>query len=410
MLPSSTAPSAFVSKGTDDVSGTNKFRQYLTDVRRHLHMHPEVGFQEMMTSEFLQNHLQLQGMIIQGPLAETGFYVDIEGKNGGTRGVGFRCDMDALPIQDAKLVPYASRNSGIAHSCGHDVHMAVGVGIATLLHRQRHLLKGRVRIFFQPNEEGSPSGSVPMIRDGVLDSLEALYCVHVDPTLDVGIYGLAEGKITAAVDRFRVRLRAPGTTHSARPHQGKDLIWIATQLLSQFYQYAGRLTDVRNPSVFTTCMFRGGTAANVMPEDIEFHGTLRTLDNNDRAFLKQFMVRTCEVFAALHDVRVELDFAGPLPSVENDSRLLAIIRDEIVKTYGAKACTDITVPSMGSEDFAHYLDYVPGALLRMGTRSSLHSSRPLHDANFDIDEAAMVPTVRLMTNVLMRHLETDVLS
>ncbi len=405
MLPPSTAPKAFVPKGNGDVSYTDQFRRYLVSVRRHLHMYPEVGFQEILTSEFLQSHLEQQGMSIRGPLAETGFYVDIEGGTGDARGVGFRCDMDALPIQDTKLVPYASRHSGVAHACGHDVHMAIALGIATLLHRKRHSLPGRIRIFFQPNEEGSPSGSVPMIRDGVLDSLEAVYCVHVDPTLDVGTYGLAEGTITAAVDRFRVRLRAPGTAHSARPHQGKDLIWIATQLLSQFYQYSGRLTDARNPSVFTACTFRGGTAANVMPEDIEFHGTLRTLNNDDRCFLKQFMVRTCEVFAALHDTRIELDFAGPLPSVRNDARMLSIIREEIVRLYGRDACVKIAVPSMGSEDFAHYLDYVPGVLLRVGTRSSLHSSLALHDARFDIDEAALAPAVKLMANVLVRHLE-----
>ena len=405
MLPPSTAPSPFVPKGNGDISQSDQFCRYLKSVRQYLHMHPEVGFQENLTSEFLQEHLQQQGMVVNGPLAETGFYVDIQGGSESTHGVGFRCDMDALPIQDTKLVPYASRHSGVAHACGHDVHMAIGVGVATLLHQQRNSLSGLVRVFFQPNEEGSPSGSIPMIRDGVLDSLEALYCVHVDPTLDVGTYGLAEGTITAAVNRFRVRLRAPGTAHSARPHQGKDLIWIATQLLTQFYQYAGRLTDVRNPSVITICMFRGGSAANVMPEDLEFHGTLRTLSDNDRNFLKQFMIRTCEVFAALHDTRIELDFANPLPSVKNNATMLSLIEQEVVRFYGSEACIKITVPSMGSEDFAHYLDYVPGALLRVGTRSSLHSSRALHDAKFDVDEAAIAPAARLMSNVLLRHLQ-----
>ena len=379
------------------------FAYFLRSVRRYLHMRPEVGFQERETSQFLQDQLESHGLEVIGPLAQTGLYVDIMGAHPGPA-IGYRCDMDALPIHDAKQVPYASRRPGVSHLCGHDAHMTVALGIAILLHQLRDDLRGTVRVFFQPNEEGSPSGSVPMIRDGVLEGLTALYCIHVDPTLDVGIFGLPQGRVTAASDRFRVRICAPSTGHSARPHQTKDTIWVATHLLSQFYQLVGRVTDARHSSILTVCIFKGGDAHNVIPSEVVFEGTLRCLDEDDRLFLKQYMRRTAEHFAALHDLTIALDFSSGMPSVVNDARLLENARQCITTLFGERAALDIAVPSMGSEDFSNYLDYVPGALLRVGTRSGRQTSFPLHDAHFDIDEASLQPTVQLMTSVLLKHL------
>ncbi len=382
---------------------------YLSALRRYLHMRPEIGSQEHRTSAFLREQLERHGLSVRGPLAETGFCVDIEGAGDGPA-IGYRCDMDALPLQDTKQVPYASRHRGVAHACGHDAHMAVGAGVAILLHQRREEFSGRVRVFFQPNEEGSPSGSTPMIRDGVLESLEAVYCIHVDPTLDVGTFGLARGTVTAALDRFRVRVSAPSTGHSARPHQAKDTIWVATQLLHQFYQYVGRVTDARSAAVLTVCQFQGGHTHNVIPSEVEFAGTLRTLSDLDRTFLKQYMRRAVKQFSVLHEIHIELEFPSGMPCVVNDTRMLSHLRDGIIQLFGDNAAVDIAVPSMGSEDFSHYLAYVPGVLLRVGTKSGKSSSYPLHDAHFDIDEAALVPAVRLMTRTLLDHLSTHPLA
>ncbi len=379
------------------------FAPFLTSMRRHLHMYPEVGFQERQTSAFIRSRLESHGLEVKGPIAGTGLYVDIDGAQPGPM-VGYRADMDALPTQDAKQVPYASKHPGVAHLCGHDAHTTVGIGVALLLNQLREQLHGSVRVFFQPNEEGSPSGSVPMIRDGVIEGLEAAYCIHVDPTLDVGKYGLIVGPVTAAADRFRVRLHALSTGHSARPHQAKDTIWIATQLLNQFYQYAGRVTDARNAAVLTVCVFRGGDAHNVIPSEVEFEGTLRCLNNEDRIFIKKYMRHATEQFAALHDVTIDVEFMSGVPAVVNDGRLVENVRGTIEQLFSPDAAFDIPVPSMGSEDFANYLDYIPGMLLRVGTRSNRHTSFPLHDAKFDIDEAALAPTVQLMAGALINHL------
>jgi len=249
-----------------------------------------------------------------------------------------------------------------------------------------------------------------MIRDGVLEGLEAAYCIHVDPTLDVGRYGLITGPMTAAADRFRVRLQALSTGHSARPHQTKDTIWIATQLLNQFYQYMGRVTDARNAAVLTVCVFKGGDAHNVIPSEVEFEGTLRFLNKDDRLFIKKFMRHTVEQFAALHDVTIEIEYLSGISGVVNDGRLVENVRGAIEHLFSKEAVFNVPVPSMGSEDFANYLDYIPGMLVRVGTRSSKHNSFALHDAKFDIDEAALAPTVQLMTGVRLNHLRNRVLA
>ncbi|MFQ5569131.1 MAG: amidohydrolase [Rhodothermales bacterium] len=389
------------------------FPALLVSIRRHLHMYPETGFQETKTSNFIRNKLESYGLEVQGPVAETGLFVDIEGAHPGPC-VGYRADIDALPIQDAKQVPYASQHPGVAHLCGHDAHTTVGIGIALLLHQLRDQIHGTVRVFFQPNEEGSPqdapSGSIPMIRDGVLENLDAAYCIHVDPTLEVGRYGLIVGPVTAAADRLRVLVRSDNTGHSARPHQTKDTVWITTQLLNLLYQYTGRITDTRNAAVLTICVLQGGFAHNVIPTDVAFEGTLRCLNNEDRTFLKHYMRRTVEEFAALHDVFIDLEFKRGVGPVINDERLIHNVETTVRKLFGDEAVFNVPVPSMGSEDFANYLDYVPGALVRVGTASGKRTSYPLHDANFDIDEHALAPTAQLMAGVLINHLRYKIMA
>src|SRR5690606_33520637 len=212
----------------------------LTPVRRHLHRHPELGFEEHETARYVKEWLTHQGFTVHGPLAETGFYVEVEGALPGPA-VGYRADMDALPVQDTKEVPYASQRPGVAHLCGHDVHTTVACGVALLLREHRERLRGKVRVFFQPNEERAPSGAPRMIAGGVLDGLDAVYAIHVDPTLAVGRFGLREGALTAGCSPFVVRIESGQAGHSARPHEAVDTVWLATQILQQFYHLAGRV-------------------------------------------------------------------------------------------------------------------------------------------------------------------------
>jgi amidohydrolase len=383
--------------------------ELLVSVRRHLHRHPEVGMQERATSRFLRETLESYGLEVHGPVAETGLWVDIGGgdrsANGRPPRVGYRADIDALPIQDAKSVSYHSRTDGVAHLCGHDAHAAVAVGVALLLHARREQLPGGgARVFFQPNEESVPSGAPLMIDAGVLDGIDTVYAVHVDPTLETGRYGLKAGPVTASSDRFDITVHGRGSGHSARPHESVDTVWIASQVMQALYQLAGRVTDARHAAVLTLCRMEGGQAHNVIPPTASFGGTLRTVKDDDRTVLREKMLRVAEETAALYGGTAELEIATGAPPVVNDATAVAAARHVIEERFGPDAVYDIPKTSMGAEDFAYYLREVPGALVRVGTQSGPETSHPLHDARFDLDESALAPTARLMADLLEAQL------
>ncbi len=395
-----------VTGSLDPGSVSEDFAAYLSQIRRHLHRNPEVGLHEVNTSAYIRNVLEANGLEVTGPVAKTGLWVDIHGDHDGPL-IAYRADIDALPIQDEKSVAYASTVPEVAHLCGHDAHSTIALGIALSLAQMRHLLHGTVRIFFQPNEEGIPSGAPQMIEAGVMDGVSSVYASHVDPTLHTGVYGLITGAITASADRFRVRVIADSTGHSARPHQSTDTIWVASQIMNVLYQQSGRINDARHGTVFTVCRFLAGEAYNVIPSMAEFGGTYRCRQHEDRAALKSFIVKTAERIASIYDADVTVDFDDGSPPVINDGGLVSIVRSSIIGTLGKEAIFEIPVPSMGAEDFAHFLDHAPGMLLRVGTMSGPGTAHTLHSALFDIDEGALAPTVALMSRVLIATLLPD---
>jgi amidohydrolase len=345
-------------------------------------------------------------------VADTGCYVDIVGTraetNGDARAVGYRADIDALPATDRKDVPYRSTETCAAHLCGHDAHTAVGLGVALVLHGRRREVPGTVRVFFQPNEEGMPSGAPRMIDAGVLDGLSAAYAIHVDPSLEVGRYGMKTGAITASADRFDVVVRQDGSGHSARPHNGLDTVWLAHQILSQFYQLAGRLTDARNATVLTVCKMAGSDAHNVIPAEASFGGTLRTTSADDRAFLHRQMQAVVDRMAEAYGAEVVFDLGQGAPPVLNDPAIIRHLEGCVREFFGHDAVHHVPRSSMGAEDFAHYLKHVPGALVRVGTASSPATRYPLHHHLFDLDESVLAPTARLMADALIGHLRHGV--
>jgi amidohydrolase len=248
-----------------------------------------------------------------------------------------------------------------------------------------------------------------MIRGGILEGLDAVYAIHVDPTLEVGRYGLIKGAATASSDRFEVKVRQEGTGHSARPHEGIDTVWVASQLMNRFYQVAGRITDPRSPSVLTVTMLDGSEAHNVIPEQASLGGTLRTVTPNDRETIRAYMRQSAQRLAELHGAHIELDFEDGSPPVLNDGAAIDNIADTIRETLGPQAIHWIEQSSMGGEDFAHYLKHVPGGFIRVGTASGPETSYPLHHHRFDIDETPLAPTSRLMAQTLMNHLDGGIL-
>ena len=378
-------------------------RQELSTLRRTLHARPELGFQEHATSATVKAWLTERGLTPGPPLAGTGFAVEIEGAHPGPI-VAYRADMDALPIEEATDAPYRSQTPGVMHACGHDAHMTIASGVALLANARRDEMHGTLRVFFQPNEESSPSGAPVMIEDGVLDGVSAAYAVHVDPTLAVGRVGLRAGSFTAACSPFLVTVASGKSGHSARPHETADTIWIAQQIMAELYQLAGRVTDARRPSVITICRVQGGDALNVIPSQVEFGGTVRCSDTETLTFLREKIRRVAGALGAVYNADVDVDYAHLLPAVVNTADEVQTAREVTLETLGDEAAVELPLPSMGGEDFSYYLREVPGAMLRIGTASGERTRYPLHHSRFDLDEAALPLAARLMTEVCLRDL------
>ena len=378
-------------------------RDELSALRRQLHEHPELGFQEHVTSAAVRGWLRENGFEVSDPIAETGFYVEVEGTRPGPT-VAYRADMDALPIQEATDAPYASKTPGVMHACGHDAHMTIACGVALLARERRDTFAGTVRVFFQPNEESTPSGAPVMIRNGILDGVDAVYAIHVDPSLSVGRVGLRVGSITAATSPFLVTVATGHSGHSARPHESVDTIWVATQIMNELYQLVGRVTDARRSAVLTICRFLGGDALNVIPPSVEFGGTLRCSDIETLTFLREKIRRVSGALGAVYNADVDVDYEHLLPAVVNTADGIATARESITELYGPEAIVDLALPSMGGEDFAYYLQRVPGAMLRVGSAGGPATRYPLHHARFDLDESALPFAARLMADVCLRDL------
>ncbi len=377
----------------------------LTDLRRHLHQIPELGFDEHETAAAVRAWLAEDGLS-PGPALDgtTGFVVEIAGARPGPT-VAYRADMDALPIAEATGAPYASRHPGRMHACGHDAHMAVACGVASLVHARRDELAGTLRVLFQPCEERTPSGAPRMIAGGALDGVDAIYAIHVEPTLAVGTVGLRVGPLTAACAPFLITVESEKNGHSARPHDSVDTVWIATQIAAQLYTLPGRVSDARQTSVLTLCRFEAGHALNVIPAHVEFGGTLRGVDAATMVRLQREIAATAEAIGALHGAIVTVAFESTLPAVVNTADEVARVEAAAVASLGEAAVVHLPLPSMGGEDFAYYLEHVPGALVRIGTASGDATRRPLHDARFELDERALLLAARLMADVCAAHLD-----
>jgi amidohydrolase len=379
----------------------------LIGLRRTLHRHPETGWSEFQTSKTIRSQLVEAGLGAPVETAGTGFYLDIQGDHEGPA-IAYRADMDALPIQDRKEKPYASTRTGFGHLCGHDVHSTIAYGVARLLHRYRHELHGTVRVFWQPAEEVTPSGAPLILKEGILDHIEAIYGIHCDPTLPSGSYSSRPGAETGSFDTFEVTVNAPSTSHSARPYEGKDTIWIANQIIQHFYQMIGRVTDVRKPAVIAICTFHAGEALNVIPHHVSFGGTLRTMNEQLRQQLREYMTDITREIGRINGVEARVRLGGGSPSVINNYQLYRYMRKLIGAQLGDEKFLD-REQSIGAEDFAFYTERFPGLFLRVGTAHAPETSFPLHHSCFDVDERVIAPTSAMMAYALIRHLRDRVL-
>lgn len=354
----------------------------MVELRRDIHRHPEVGWQERRTTGLVASVLRSRGLEPTLRPEGTGLVVEI---GSGEPAVGFRADLDALSVREESDVPYRSLVDGVMHGCGHDAHTAIATGIASVLAGVDDL-PGRVRIIFQPAEEQLPSGGMKLVAEGVHEGLAAIVAYHVDPALEQGRIGVRTGGITSASDRFSITLHGPGG-HTSRPHQTVDLVYAAGRIVAQAPILIRYGIDPRETVLVVFGRIEGGTADNVIPTTVSMGGTVRMFDLD----LWRSMPETFE--------RVVADLTGPLgaqASVEYARGAPPVVNDEAVTSVAAEAGQELlgsesvvsTHRSLGSEDFACYLERIPGTLVRLG--AALPDRRvDLHSASFDIDERAI---------------------
>lgn len=361
-------------------------RSRVVELRREIHRHPELGFEETRTQALVERELDELG-IEHRRVAKTGVVGVIRGAKPG-RIAGLRADMDALPITEKSGEPFSSEVPGKMHACGHDAHTAMLLGAARVLQGMRDELHGSVVLLFQPAEEG-PGGAEPMIAQGALDDpkVEAVAMLHVDPRLAPGQIGVTPGPVNASADEFFVTVEGRGG-HGAYPHTAADAIPAAAAIVTALQNIASRETDPLKSVVVTIGTINGGYRNNVIADEVKMTGTLRAHDPEIRNGLEARARRIIEGVAAAYNVKATLNVNYGYPPVVNNVQLAQSFRDYM------KANSGLTVesppPTMGAEDFAYFAQRVPGVHVRLGIRSDKAGSiYPGHSAQFRIDEDAL---------------------
>lgn len=383
----------------DDIDEiTKSVETELIDFRRTLHQYPELSRQEHRTTALIVDRLRGVGLdplvLPQG----TGVVCDILADSGEAPRIGFRGDIDALPLVDVKDVPYKSRVDGVCHACGHDAHAAVVLGVALVLAelRERGQLTRSVRLIFQPAEEATPGGALDVIDGGFIAGLEEVFAIHCDPRLAVGMVGLRSGPITAGADRIRVEMRGRGG-HTARPHLTSDLIFALGAVVTQLPAVLSRLADPRSALSVVWGQVHAGRVANAIPQEGYAEGTLRCLDAEVWRSAHEAVPDLVRSLTAPYGVDVEVDMHTSVPPCVNDERATRLLERVAAEVLGAENVT-VTQQSLGGEDFAWILNRVPGSLMRLGVRGPGRADGvDLHQGGFDLDEAAITVGVRVLT-------------
>ena len=360
----------------------------LREVRRHLHRHPELSQQEYATTDYVVEQLTALGLApVRMP--RTGAICDIPGSDPSLKPIALRADMDALGIPELSTVSFRSVVDGVSHSCGHDVHMSAVLGAAHALVRvaEAGALRRGVRLVFQPSEERHPCGALAMIAEGVVDGSDSILALHCDPGVDVGHIGLKTGPITSATDPVQIQVRGPGG-HTSRPHLSQDLIYALGSIVTQLPAALNRRMDPRSGVNLTWGSIHAGSAFNAIPSSGTLEGTLRCLDHDawDRA--EELLVELLADLARPWGVEARVTHDRGVPPVSNSASSVAVLEAAVAGVLGRENL-DPTAQSLGGEDFAWYLEKVPGALARLGTRTPGGRTYDLHMGDLMIDERAI---------------------
>ena len=375
--------------GADLLDAARALQSVIVEDRRRIHSHPELAYREQETSNLVRTRLEELGIPFQSGLAETGVVATIEGGAGDGPCVLLRADMDALPIDERSGVAFASQVPGVMHACGHDAHTAMLLGAARLLVERRGGFAGTVKLLFQPAEEGA-GGAQRMIGVGVLADppVDAAFALHVRPSLAAGKVACSAGPQLNGADGFRITIQGRGG-HAAEPHKTVDPVVIGAQVVLALQTLVAREVDPTASAVLTLGMFKAGESFNVIADKAVIMGTIRALDGELFLHLEQRMREVATGIASALRATAEVEVLGGVPPLINDAAMADRLAESARSVLGEDAVVAMQ-PEMWSEDFACVLEKVPGAMLWLGVKSpSWPEPKPIHTAEFDLDESAL---------------------
>lgn len=366
--------------------------------RRDFHRNPEVAFQEKRTSSVIRKYLEILDIPVT-ECAETGLRGVLQGNPGG-KTVALRADIDALPLKEEGDKEYISQNPEAAHCCGHDGHMAILMGAVKLLSNRKSEFKGNVVILFQPSEERIPGGAKRMIEEGALEGVDAIFGLHLWVPLPTGAVGVVKGPMMAQPDAFTIIVKGKGG-HGSMPHQTVDPILVASQIVVNAQSIVSRNMDPLKPAVVSFGTIEGGTIYNIIPGEVRLTGTVRSFESEIKDIAKKRIEEIAEGTAKAMGAIVEFSYEEGYPPVVNDETMADFVLEVAKQTLGKDKVVDID-PVMGGEDFAYFLEKVPGAFLFLGAGDGMDF--PHHHAAFDIDENVLPQGVLLMTSLALEYL------
>jgi len=359
------------------------------DIRHHLHAHPELSYKEFETSAFIQKKLS-DWSIPFDIKASTGVIGLIKGKNPDKRIIALRADMDALPIQEENNISYKSKNPGVMHACGHDVHTSILLGASKILNELKNEWEGTIKLIFQPGEERNPGGASLLIKEGALENPNpsAIFGLHVHPGLEIGKLSFRQGMVMASADELYFTIKGKGG-HAAAPHTTVDTILIASHLILALQQIISRNRNPFSPSVLSITSVQGGHTTNVIPSEVKLMGTFRAMEENWR-FKAHELIRKISL-ELVHSMGAEIDLHIDVgyPVVYNNEQLNAVARIRAEEFMGKENVLETEI-RMGSEDFGYYTQLIPGCFYRLGVMNVEKGiTSGVHTPTFNIDESAI---------------------
>jgi amidohydrolase len=369
--------------------------------REHMHMYPELSYQEYETMEYVSHCLTKLGIEHEKGVGKTGIVAIIRGDHHSSTDtcIGLRADLDALPIVEDTDLPFQSKNKGVMHACGHDVHTAILLGAAEIILEQRNNLSSPVKLIFQPGEEKNPGGATLMIADGVLQnpSVKEMYALHVFPEMRTGNVGFREGVYMASSDEIYITIHGKGG-HGATPHQCIDPIMIGANLLVQLQQVVSRKCNPTIPSVLTFGHFEAIGATNIIPSTAIIKGTFRTMNENWRAEALSLVESQTKEICASMGATVTVEISKGYPYLENNPAVTSRVRNKATQILGNQHVEDLPI-RMTSEDFAFYSQEIPVCFLRLGVRNEDKGIvYGVHHPKFNIDENALITGMQVMAS------------